>query len=108
MATMIATPQTIATCHRPTWAPVSTAVWTAPQPKKTSRKVPSTSARQRAFKEGRGSPMQEDLNGGATFGARQGHSNGCENDDKLFDVPGAARAASGPGSPGESSLARIA
>src|SRR5438876_12022126 len=82
MATMIATPQTIATCHSPAWAPVRTAVWTAPQPKKTRRKVPSTSARQRALKDGVGCPMQEDLCGERPFGARKGYSNFRENDGK--------------------------
>src|SRR5438034_656923 len=38
---MMATPQTIATCHSPAWALVRTAVCTAPQPKKTSRNVPN-------------------------------------------------------------------
>src|SRR5438128_985598 len=82
MATMIATPQTIATCHSPAWAPVSTAVWTAPQPKKTRRNVPSTSARQRALKDGVGCPMQEDLCSERPFGARKGYSNLGENDGK--------------------------
>src|SRR4051812_35335421 len=41
---MMATPQTIATCHSPASDPVSTALWTAPQPKNTRMKVPSTSA----------------------------------------------------------------
>src|SRR4051794_11126381 len=47
---MTATAQTTATCHRPARAPVRTATWTAPQPKKTSKKVPSASARQRAVR----------------------------------------------------------
>src|SRR6266542_4715406 len=82
MATMIATPQTIATCPSPAWAPVSTAVWTAPQPKNTRRKVPSTSARQRALKDGIGCPMQADLHGARPFGARKDHSNFGDNDGK--------------------------
>src|SRR5437660_578643 len=48
MASMMATAQTTATCHSPDRAPVRTATWTAPQPKKTSRNVPSVSARHRA------------------------------------------------------------
>lgn len=42
---MVANPQTTATCHRPLCEPVSTAVWTTPQPKKTSKYVPTDSAR---------------------------------------------------------------
>src|SRR5205823_7439874 len=82
MATMIATPQTIATCHSPAWALVSTAVWTAPQPKNTRRKVPSTSARQRALNDDVGCPMQENLYGERFIGARKGHSNLGENAGK--------------------------
>src|SRR5713226_10694348 len=79
---MIATPQTIATCHSPAWALVSTAVWTAPQPKNTRRKVPSTSARQRALNDGVGCPMQEDLCGERPFRAGKRYSNLGENDGK--------------------------
>ena len=35
---------TIATCHSPVWALVSTEAWTAPHPKNTSRNVPRNSA----------------------------------------------------------------
>src|SRR5437773_2262568 len=61
---MMATPQTIPTCHNPCSAPVRAATWTAPQPKKTSMNVPITSAKQRAGNLGVDIPIQRLAPGG--------------------------------------------